>query len=73
MANIHSRLSRLEEAIAREYEESPSGVPAEWCKFGDDGVIVGPPPGVHVTQGHRDTLSILKAMDSTIGVCRGAG
>jgi len=67
MASIHSRLSRLEKAIAREDEESPSPVPAEWCKFGDDGVIVGPPPGVHVTQGQSNTLSIIMAMDATIG------
>ena len=66
MASIYSRLSQLEETIAREHEELPSAVPAEWCEFGEDGVIVGPPPGVHVTQGQRATLSIILAMDASI-------
>lgn len=69
MANIHSRLSRLEEAITQEEDEGPlSSVPAEWCEYGDDGVIVVLPPGVQSTPGQCDTLSILMAMDATIGL-----
>jgi len=66
MANIESRLLRLEEAIAREHEDSPGAVQAEWCEIGDDGTIVGPLLGVHLTKGQRDTLATIAMMDASI-------
>lgn len=66
MASIGSRLLRLEKAIASEDEEPPIAIPEEWNLHAEDGVIVGPPPGAHVTLRQRGTLSTIMAMDATI-------